>query len=60
MRIIKDIKNILPLLAVCGLLLAACGGNTDTPDTTLLTDDAAALAFGDPVEDAVEEVLPQA
>ena len=59
MNIQKVTKTLLPLLA-CVLLLAACGSRTAAPDTTQLTDDAAALAFGEPVEDAVEEVLPQA
>ena len=48
-------------LAACVLLLGACCGKSEpSQDVTLATEEDAALAFGEPVEDAVVEVLPQA
>ena len=53
-------KSILIAFAACLLMGACCSKQTPSQDVTMATDEDAALAFGEPVEDAVVEVLPQA
>ena len=53
----SKLKKYLIVIAAC-VLLGACCRNSKAPDTILPTEDDAILALGDPVEDAVEEVLP--